>query len=114
MDDDDDDNDDDKHMLGLGKKIDGFRFVDLETYRLMEKGLPSSIDGFEIIREVRNGYLYIRTVPGAVHEKSSRAYENRLAFWSQNNIDITGEPPLLSNGSTGLRPSIPLANCISL
>jgi hypothetical protein len=111
----DDDGDQDKDMGGLGNKIVGFRFVDLETYRLMEDGLPSGIDGFKIIREVRNGYLYIRTVPGMVHEKASRAYEIPIGNWAQNNILVADDdPPLISTGSAGMRSSILSANCVRL
>jgi hypothetical protein len=100
--------------IGLGNKIVRFRFVDLETYRLMENGLPSDIEGFNIIKEVRNGYLYIRTVPGMVHEKASRAYETPIGIWAQNNTLVADNPPLLPTGSAGMRSSILSANCVSL
>jgi len=102
----DDDGDQDKDLVGLGKIV-GFRFVDLETFRLMEIKLPSGIDGFKIITEVRNGYLYIRAVPGMVHE-------TQVGIWAQNNDLEADNPPLIPTGSAGMRSSILSANCVRL
>ena len=112
-DDDDDDDDEDKYMLVLGKRIDGFRFVDRETYRLMENRLPSGIGGFKIITDVMDGYLYIRTVPGRVHERASRAYEAPIVMWAQNNTPMIGNPPLIPDGSAGMWSSLLSANCVN-
>ena len=109
----DDDGNKDK-AIGLGTKIIRFRFADLETYRRMENELPSNIEGFHIIKEVRNGHLYIRTVPGMVHQKASRAYDTPIGIWAQNNTFVADNPPLLPTGSAGMRSYIRSANCVSL